>query len=106
MAKAFFRLKDTGSSFYDPSQAAGVVADRTQPLELTAAVMRAERDGVLIRVEKSEGKATFDQEQAAIAKAKGLDKSEVPKVAAKEIVPDSQAPKIETEPAPADTKKK
>lgn len=66
MAKSFYRLRDKGTTFYDMTQGAGVVADRVAPLENTARVKEAVRDGILDKLDVEEGKALYAQQQEDI----------------------------------------
>src|SRR5688572_5457434 len=64
MARAYFKLKDTGTTFYDVNQSKGLVADRVAELELTDNVRKAKSSGVIIEVSESEGKAAIEKQEA------------------------------------------
>lgn len=57
----YYKLKDTGSSYYDASQAKGIVSNRIEELKETPHVFAALREGRLVKVEDE------DEIQAALA---------------------------------------
>jgi len=85
MARAFFKLKDTGTTFYDVSQAKGLVADRVAELELTENVRKAKSRGIILEVDEAEGKEALAKQEedyteavkAAAQKQKGEVEGEV-----------------------------